>query len=370
MSLSSCFPGKVNSTSNKVFYDRKIQNYIEQSSCLNTPTKKSKIYYKIQDAKAKFLFSGQDLNLEEDLFVFDFKNPLRIDENILTEELAKFEAEEKKYSKILKLSLLAERYEFLKCFQGQLEQRKTRDIRPYLFINEDCQKSGLGACDEKLLSELINKSKLEYKDSIERMCQSFFDDFHCAAEKKLAIESKQLAKLSMQYLNWFKKERYETMFKLKTNYRIFSCQKKDKIELPLKVTFSSDDFYLNAELAQAIADMWQNEQFQIKIDPNAKNTLNVVYINSGISHVLENNNFTIFLERSFDREEMKRVIAHEFGHIFGFPDCYVEFYDNKTSEIIYYELKDKKTNLMCSLNKNSKVPEQYFQQIIQNSCKF
>lgn len=44
----------------------------------------------------------------------------------------------------------------------------------------------------------------------------------------------------------------------------------------------------------------------------------------------------------------REVVRHEFGHVLGFPDCYVEFFDTTQQAMIYYELDEQ--NLMCSRN--------------------
>ena len=40
------------------------------------------------------------------------------------------------------------------------------------------------------------------------------------------------------------------------------------------------------------------------------------------------------------------TIRHEFGHVLGFPDCYVEFYVRERNVIINYQLDT--ANIMCS----------------------
>ncbi|MEK6553816.1 MAG: hypothetical protein AABZ31_01135, partial [Bdellovibrionota bacterium] len=44
--------------------------------------------------------------------------------------------------------------------------------------------------------------------------------------------------------------------------------------------------------------------------------------------------------------DVQWTIRHEFGHVLGLPDCYVEFYNEDTQSIISYQLDT--TDLMCS----------------------
>lgn len=44
--------------------------------------------------------------------------------------------------------------------------------------------------------------------------------------------------------------------------------------------------------------------------------------------------------------DVRWTIRHEFGHILGFPDCYVEFYEPQEGVMINYQLDI--TNIMCS----------------------
>ncbi len=54
--------------------------------------------------------------------------------------------------------------------------------------------------------------------------------------------------------------------------------------------------------------------------------------------------------------QVRRVIRHEYGHVLGFPDCYVEFYDSEAKAIINYQIDT--TNLMCS--RRGKLQEKHF----------
>jgi len=44
--------------------------------------------------------------------------------------------------------------------------------------------------------------------------------------------------------------------------------------------------------------------------------------------------------------DVQWTIRHEFGHVLGLPDCYMEFYDTDIEAMVSYQLDV--TNLMCS----------------------
>lgn len=48
----------------------------------------------------------------------------------------------------------------------------------------------------------------------------------------------------------------------------------------------------------------------------------------------------------FSQKDAK-TFAHEMGHVLGFPDCYVEFYDAKKKVMVFYSLDP--SNIMCTL---------------------
>jgi hypothetical protein len=53
------------------------------------------------------------------------------------------------------------------------------------------------------------------------------------------------------------------------------------------------------------------------------------------------------------------TIRHEFGHVLGFPDCYLEFYDSNQGVIINYQLDVN--NVMCS--RRGHIQERHFQEL-------
>ena len=58
------------------------------------------------------------------------------------------------------------------------------------------------------------------------------------------------------------------------------------------------------------------------------------------------NKITMDPDYSLDDYDTQWTIRHEFGHVLGFPDCYLEFYNRETAEMVYYTIEPD--NLMCA----------------------
>lgn len=151
----------------------------------------------------------------------------------------------------------------------------------------------------------------------------------------------------------------------------FRCQKReDQISLVINLksaTYSSNELL---ELGKFLSEKWSNEKFKLIVDLNEnKNIVNVVGTEGRVSYVRSNEQRTIFLSNIANLTEKGNIFAHEFGHVLGFPDCYLEFYQRKTKSIVYYELEHE-NNLMCRVSLESKVMTDYFEQIQEKVCSF
>ena len=58
------------------------------------------------------------------------------------------------------------------------------------------------------------------------------------------------------------------------------------------------------------------------------------------------NKITMDPDYSLDDYSTQWTIRHEFGHVLGFPDCYLEFYLPEKKEMIFYTIETD--NLMCA----------------------
>lgn len=88
-----------------------------------------------------------------------------------------------------------------------------------------------------------------------------------------------------------------------------------------------------------------------------------------ISHVVSNNPWMIHLGRdSFENNARRPVeLAHELGHVFGFPDCYVNFYQRHLDQTTYYILDEN--NLMCNSSQLASIPDSYFEELFDKRCQ-
>jgi len=78
------------------------------------------------------------------------------------------------------------------------------------------------------------------------------------------------------------------------------------------------------------------------------NLARIVFTPGTTPHVNGLGGDTIYMDanRALQEYEVTWTIRHEFGHVLGFPDCYVEFYDTKHDVMVNYQVDI--TNLMCS----------------------
>jgi hypothetical protein len=67
---------------------------------------------------------------------------------------------------------------------------------------------------------------------------------------------------------------------------------------------------------------------------------------------------------SIESNTSRWTIRHEYGHVLGFTDCYLEFYDTIEKAMVYYEIEVD--NLMCSRSGRLKP---IHQQLLQSAYK-
>jgi hypothetical protein len=98
-----------------------------------------------------------------------------------------------------------------------------------------------------------------------------------------------------------------------------------------------------------LEDEWHWKEFQLKVGykPSLENPQ--VIFEAGVTpHVNGLGGDTIYMDANRDIQEYSSrwIIRHEYGHVLGLPDCYIEFYDMDQEVMINYQIDID--NLMCS----------------------
>jgi hypothetical protein len=276
----------------------------------------------------------------------------------------------------------AARFQNYQCKLNQLAMNSDSDVRTYLKLKKSlCGDFQHDSCLEQKLKNYKLLARKEQKDihkdfiklcnAIERkpVCESLFYEFK---------SKNKLNNLMTNYLSIFKNRKYDSLFKTRKNGQKFSCRKeKEKIIMTLPLNYDPKD---NREFLGGfimannfVENMWTNHKFKLEIKPvkeNSKQTFKLIFKPGIISHVNIHKTKTIALNSKLNKFSLFKTFAHEIGHVLGFNDCYIEYFDHQTGQIIYYELGHSDRNLMCSIGFGSQIPASYFEQLIENVCQF
>lgn len=104
---------------------------------------------------------------------------------------------------------------------------------------------------------------------------------------------------------------------------------------------------------------WLNWQLFLDFQPTGDDSMTHVVFEAGATpHVngIAGSEITMDGNRALGEYSSRWTIRHEYGHVLGFPDCYVEFYDQPAGVMVNYQLDV--TNLMCS--RKGKLQEKHF----------
>jgi hypothetical protein len=103
-------------------------------------------------------------------------------------------------------------------------------------------------------------------------------------------------------------------------------------------------------LQDNIEDEWHGATWRllVRFDQDARNRTHVKFEPGALPHVNDVGGSEITMDANAPLTEynVRWTIRHEFGHVLGFPDCYLEFYDTDREVMISYQLDLE--DLMCS----------------------
>lgn len=378
---------KINPQSSSPYSEAEISYLLIEKQCAGdrpnpepVSVEIAKVYNEFQNNHA-FIFYDMPVRL------YDYKTPLIINLDDLEKKLIEvksqvtlsiFSNENLKTTaeELFYLYQNAMRFEGQKCSFPQMTKKKSQDVRPYLEMLDFCrEKNGDGICSSETIVNLSSSEVRLVEEKTIKLCKAFdSSNVNCQAQYNLHKMNKTTPSLVSFYQKKFQAERYGRLFTLRDFHLKFQCQNNENdITMTLKVYSQSLDTYSLGVLTRFVSDMWTRGNFRLNIEivnQTGSDVIEILPSTTGVSYVPDNNNQKVFLSQVIDFETQKKVLAHEFGHVLGFPDCYTEFFDNQNKDLVYFEISKENTNIMCSLKAGVSVPDDYLSQLAQKSCLF
>ena len=98
-----------------------------------------------------------------------------------------------------------------------------------------------------------------------------------------------------------------------------------------------------------IEDEWRFNNWHLELPFTGNSEApHVVFLPGVTPHVngIGGDEITMNSSQPLTEYDAQWTIRHEYGHVLGFPDCYVEFYERERNVIVNYQFDID--NLMCS----------------------
>lgn len=326
---------------------------------------------------------------------YDYQSPMIINPDILTARLQKikeqmsdtayFEAHLTDVAfDLFYLYQNTLRYEGHRCSFPQMARKQSQDLRPFLDLQQFCsEKGGSLNCTNDTLAKLDRSGLNFVEEKSKELCEFFSKSAFCETQAKIYKKKKSsFGPLVASYQERFKKERVDPLFLLRDSHLKFSCENTMEVNsekslevttMTVKISSIGWDLTRLSSYTKYVSQVWSRKNFKLNIelvDEKGGDIVEIIPVFKNLSYVPDNNNRQIYLSQIIDPSYQMKVLSHEFGHVLGFPDCYIEFFESKSKSLVYYEISKTDTNLMCAIKTNSAVPEDYIAQLREKSCLF
>lgn len=220
------------------------------------------------------------------------------------------------------------------------------DIRGYYFLNKEED------LDKKLTtwSDQPDGVRNRLTPLLVNICHNTSGSVKtCSDLLAKSIDTNKNAKVFYdKYVDGARKH-YQSFFAIRNprSDAVYSANKPNSFVLPFRKPEKLD---VENWLRDNIQDEWRLKAFQLMLNFVTPGTTSpyVTFVAGATPNVngLGGNRITMDANRNIQEYITRWTIRHEFGHVIGYPDCYVEYYDADRKVMINYQLDI--TNLMCS----------------------
>lgn len=222
---------------------------------------------------------------------------------------------------------------------------RSRDIRGFYYLNKESDLE----TKLKTISQLAGDKQLELKGWVVGLCQNTGKKFkQCQERVEQASKQNKLFALYNRLLPFGQKV-YDSYFKfIYKTPAVWTSQNANEMTVDF---LSPNNQVLEDFLKINIEDeyRWNSWNLKMKFLPKPlKDTPYLEFVEGTTPHVTFENGAHIVMDGNAPLTEydVNWTIRHEFGHILGFPDCYIEFYEEESGAMVNYQIDI--TDLMCS----------------------
>lgn len=265
----------------------------------------------------------------------------------LTKDLPLPLEEYKRFARSLDYSYkMASRWLLMKPYLTWLAENRRRDIRGFYYLSKiDDLKKYLEHYEDYSAEE-----KEKIRSHITLLCFTGSRRYWERCEQEVMESLDSLYEMSQKY--WLRASNtYQSFFEI-PNYAKNPSTRLDggRLISKFKPPLTSER---REYLKKNIEEEWQKDFLKLYIDFDENENLSRVFVEwvpGATPHVkgLGSNHIVMDANSSLDDWDTQWVIRHEFGHVLGLPDCYLEFYEPENKEIVSYQIDVD--DLMCSRN--------------------
>ncbi len=255
---------------------------------------------------------------------------------------------------------VAARWKLLQPYLPSLEQRQSEDVRGFYFLSKKIEnvEGFLRSFDG-----LTEERKKEVRIWLIQMCSNSEGRFvSCKQLVNKAEQSQKLYELYLKYLPG-SQELWDSYFDLHNPRReiVWTSQSPLKMLVPFQ---DPSDVKILDFLRFNIEDEWRWDLWELTLDFRKSAAIHVQFQPGVTPHVNGLGGDTIVMDQNAPLTEwdVQWTIRHEFGHVLGFMDCYVEFYDSTEKTIVTYQLDI--TNMMCA--RSGRMQQTHFETLKRN----
>lgn len=237
---------------------------------------------------------------------------------------------------------IAVRWLLLEPYLGWLAQKKKKDIRGYYFLSQIENREDY----LKNYGQLSEDEKRKVKEWILSLCYIEPRQSWESCIREFERSETHLNEMVRRY--WpMAQTTYRSFFDIPSRVKNSSTSRLD--DSSLRTRFIRPQTEREALfLKKNIEEEWQKDFVQLYVEFVDDSGVRVSWVPGVTPHVngLGSNEVVMDANSSLDDWDTQWTIRHEFGHVLGFPDCYLEFYDPENREIVSYQIDVN--DLMCS----------------------